>query len=80
METRGDAGLAAVVEVPVEVVDERFDLQVKRRVQQIAVDPLSLARVPPLVEGGKDARAPSTATYGRRPRTRPGSAGSSCGR
>src|SRR5918997_487243 len=46
VETRGDAGLAAVVEVPVEVIDERFDLQVKRRVQQVAVDPLSLTRVP----------------------------------
>src|SRR5215213_1668661 len=55
---RGDARLAAVVEVPVEVVDERFDLQVQRRVQQVAVDSLPFTRVPTLVEGGKDAQSP----------------------
>src|SRR5215213_3300989 len=55
---RGDARLAALVELPVEVVDERFDLQIQRRVQQIAVDSFTLTRVPTLVEGGKDAKSP----------------------
>src|SRR5919112_2946551 len=54
VEPRGDARLAAVVEVSVEVIDERFDLQVQRRVQQIAVDSLPFTRIPALVEGGKD--------------------------
>src|SRR5215218_1059492 len=58
VEPRGDARLAAVVEAPVEVVDERFDLQVQRRVKQIAVDPFPLTRVPTLVQGGKDAQSP----------------------
>src|SRR5919107_536712 len=58
VEPRGDARLATVVEVSVEVVDERFDLQVQRRVQQVAVDPFPLTRVPTLVEGGKDAKSP----------------------
>src|ERR671917_1277297 len=55
VEPRGDARLATVVEVSVEVVDERFDLQIQGRVQQIAVDPFTLTRVPAFVEGGKDA-------------------------
>src|SRR5215218_1807895 len=58
VEPRGDARLAAVVEMPVEVVDERFDLQVQRRVQQVAIYPLAPAGVPALVEGGKDAQSP----------------------
>src|SRR5215207_1526722 len=58
VEPRGDARLAAIVEVPVEVVDERFDLQVQRRVQQVAVDSLPFTRVPTLVEGGKHAQSP----------------------
>src|SRR5215216_3726781 len=58
VEPRGDARLAALVEVPVEVVDERFDLQVQRRVQQVAIYPLAPAGVPALVEGGKDAQSP----------------------
>src|SRR5215207_2866848 len=58
VEPRGDARLAAIVEVPVEVVDERFDLQVQRRVQQVAVDSFSLTRVPAFVEGGKHAQSP----------------------
>src|SRR5215208_978367 len=57
VEPRGDARVAAVVEVPVEVIDERFDLQIQRRVQQVAVDSFPLARVPTLVEGGKDAQS-----------------------
>src|SRR5215210_1841989 len=58
VEPRGDARLAALIEVPVEVVDERFDLQIQRRVQQVAVDSFPLTRVPTLVEGGKDAQSP----------------------
>src|SRR5215207_6266549 len=57
VEPRGDARLAAVVQLSVEVVDERFDLQVQRRVQQVAVDSFPLTRVPPFVEGGKDAQS-----------------------
>src|SRR5215217_778330 len=57
VEPRGDARLAALVEVPVEVIDERFDLQVQRRVQQVAIYPLAPAGVPALVEGGKDAQS-----------------------
>src|SRR5215207_7917494 len=49
VEPRGDARLAAVVQLSVEVVDERFDLQVKRRVQEVAVDSFPLTRVPTLV-------------------------------
>src|SRR5215217_5391257 len=55
---RGDARLAALVEVPVEVVDERFDLQIQRRAKEVAIDSFTLTRVPTLVEGGKDAKSP----------------------
>src|SRR5919112_3904020 len=55
---RGDARLAALVELPVEVVDERFDLQIQRRAKEVAIDSFTLTRVPTLVEGGKDAKSP----------------------
>src|ERR687898_3580638 len=58
VEPRGDARLAAVVQVSVEVIDERLYLKVQRRVQQIAVDSLPFTRVPALVEGSKDAQSP----------------------
>src|SRR5918998_1430534 len=58
VEPRGDARLATVVQLSVEVVDERLDLQIQRRAQEVAVDPFTLTRVPAFVEGGKDAQGP----------------------
>src|SRR5919112_2277043 len=55
VEPRGDTGLATVVEVSVEVVDERLDLQIQGRAQEVAVDPFTLTRIPAFVEGGEDA-------------------------
>src|SRR5918998_1719601 len=52
VETRRDARLATVVQLSVEVVDERLDLQIQRRAQEVAVDPFTLTRVPAFVEGG----------------------------
>src|ERR687895_92337 len=55
---RGDARLATVVQSSVEVVNERFDLQIQRRAKEVAIDSFPLTRVPTLVEGGKDAKSP----------------------
>src|SRR5919112_1186282 len=49
MEPRGDAGLAAVVQFSVEVVDEGFYLKVERRAKQVAVHPLAPPGIPAFV-------------------------------
>src|ERR687890_873392 len=49
VEPRGDAGLAAVVQFSVEVVDEGFYLKVERRAKQVAVHPLAPPGIPAFV-------------------------------